>query len=85
MYNVTWESADTLTVGIYVVVILGQSLDVQCNLGICGYSDSKYICSWPSSDSPRMYNVTWESVDTLTIGSWPSSDNPRMYNDYDIV
>ena len=27
-----------------------------------------------------MYNVTWESVDTLTIGSWPSSDNPRMYN-----
>ena len=47
------------------LAILGQSWDVQCNLGICRYSDSGYICSWPSSDSPGMYNVT---LDTLTMG-----------------
>ena len=48
--------------------ILGQSQDVQCNLGIYGYSDSRYVCGWPSSDSPRMYNITWESMDTLIVG-----------------
>ena len=41
------------------------------------------LCSWASSDSPRMYNVTWESANTLIEGiqgKWPSSDSPRMYN-----
>ena len=71
MYNITWESADTLTVGtcIYAVGHPRTVKDVQCKLGIRGYSDSRYIiCSCPSSDSLGMYNVTWESADTLTVG-----------------
>ena len=59
-----------------LLAILGQSQDVQCNLGIRGYSDRGYICKWPSSDSPRMYNVTWESTDTLTEGIH-ASGHPR--------
>ena len=46
------------------VAILGQFQDVQCNLGI---PESRYICKWPFSDSPRMYNITWESMDNLTV------------------
>ena len=63
------------------VAILGQSQDVQFNLGI---PDSRYICKWPFSDSPRMHSVNWESMDTLTVGiiicKRPSLDSPRMYN-----
>ena len=56
------------------LAILGQSQDVQCNLGIRGYSDNRYIGSWPSSDSPRMYNMTlynFASVTTLSFYDFP--------------
>ena len=59
------------------LAILGQSRDVQCKLGIRGYSDSGYICSWPSSDNPGMYNVSWESADTLTGGIIYAVGHPR--------
>ena len=59
------------------LAIFGQSRDVQCKLGIRGYSDSGYICSWLSSDNPGMYNVSWESADTLTGGIIYAVGHPR--------
>ena len=74
MYIVTWECVDTLTIGIYAVVHPRTVKDIQCNLGIRGYSDSRYICSCPSLDSPGMYNMTlynFASVITLAFYDFP--------------